>query len=375
VVDRTPCRSRSDEGGPVTSAARSTSSGALSEDELLDVAKVMSAAGVEMATRLKGTLLAGGRSNLTYRLDDGETSWVLRMPPRSGRTPSAHDVAREYRVTKALAESAVPVARPLLLCEDESVIGAPFTIVEHVSGATVRTAADLDELDDHAVGTVSHRLVETLAALHRVDPEAVGLADYGRPDGYAARQLRRWGGQWELVGADHHSVAAKELSRRLTSRTPSQGATSIVHGDFRIDNVILTRTAEDELRRGPQVAAVVDWELSTLGDPIADVAMMCAYREPVFDLIVGEPSAWTSPRILGASSLVQAYTAAGGVPLRDWEFHLALAHFKIAVIAAGIAHRARLGAATGPGFDTAGEAVGTYLDLGLQMLDNVGGVR
>jgi aminoglycoside phosphotransferase (APT) family kinase protein len=356
----------------VTSPAPSGSSHALSDDELRGVADVMLAAGIEMAAGLEAALIAGGRSNLTYRLDDGETSWVLRMPPRSGRTPSAHDVAREYRVTKALADSAVPVARPLLLCEDENVIGVPFTLVEHVSGATVRTAADLDELDDRAVGTVSRRLVETLAALHRVDPEAVGLAGYGRPDGYAARQLLRWTGQWELVGADDNSVAAMELSRRLTSRMPSQGTTSIVHGDYRIDNVILTLAAGGRPERDPEVAAVVDWELSTLGDPVADVAMMCAYRDPVFDLIVGEPSAWTSPRIPGVPSIAQGYTAAGGVALRDWEFHLALAYFKIAVIAAGIAHRARVGAATGPGFDTAGEAVGTYIDLGLQTLDTLG---
>ncbi|MTD53691.1 phosphotransferase [Amycolatopsis sp. RM579] len=340
----------------------------MSDDELLDVAKVMSAAGIEPVAGLEATLLAGGRSNLTYRLDDGETSWVLRMPPRSGRTPSAHDVAREYRVTKALAGSEVPVARPFLLCDNESVLGAPFTVVEYVPGVTVRTAADLDELDGHAVGTVTRRLVETLAALHRVDPESVGLAGYGRPDGYAARQLRRWTGQWELVGAPDHGVAATELSRRLSSHTPAQGGTSIVHGDYRIDNVLLTLVDDD-----PEVAAVVDWELSTLGDPVADVAMMCAYRDPVFDLIVGAPSAWTSARIPGIAELTQAYTAAGGVPLRDWEFHLALAYFKIAVIAAGIAHRAHVGAATGPGFDTAGEAVGTYLDLGLHTFD--GGAR
>ena len=164
---------------------------------------------------------------------------------------------------------------------------------------------------------VCGRLVETLVALHGVNPEAVGLGDYGRPEGYAARQLRRWTGQWELIGAEHHGDAALELRRRLTSRMPSQGSTSIVHGDYRIDNVILTLTTSEGQRCDPVVAAVVDWELSTLGDPVADVAMMCAYRDPVFDLIIGEPSAWTSPRIPGAPSLAQAYVAAGGVPLRD----------------------------------------------------------
>ena len=340
----------------MTSPGPSTRSQPLSDAELRRVAEVMRAAGIEPAAELEATLLAGGRSNLTCRLDDGVTWWVLRMPPRSGRTPSAHDVAREYRVTKALADTAVPVARPLLLCEDADLLGAPFTLVEHVSGSTIRTAAELAELDDRAVDAVSGRLVETLAALHGVNPEAVGLGDYGRPDGYAARQLRRWTGQWELIGADHHGGAALELSRRLTSRMPSQGSTSIVHGDYRIDNVILTLATGE----GQQP------------DPVADVAMMCAYRDPVFDLIIGEPSAWTSPRIPRAASLAEAYAAAGGVPLRDWDFHLALAYFKIAVIAAGIAHRARAGAATGQGFDTAGDAVGTYLDLGLDTLAMAG---
>jgi aminoglycoside phosphotransferase (APT) family kinase protein len=344
----------------------------LSDAELRRVAGIMQTAGIEPAAGLEATLLAGGRSNLTCRLDDGVTRWVLRMPPRSGRTPSAHDVAREFRVTKALADTAVPVARPLLLCDDADVLGAPFTLVEYVLGSTIRTAAELAELDDRAVDAVSGRLVETLAALHRVDPEAVGLGDYGRPDGYAARQLRRWTGQWELIGAGHHGGAALELSRRLTSKMPSQGSASIVHGDYRIDNVILTLASGAEQQPDPVVAAVVDWELSTLGDPVADVAMMCAYRDPVFDLIIGAPSAWTSPRIPGTSSLAQAYAAAGGVPLRHWDFHLALAYFKIAVIAAGIAHRARAGAATGQGFDTAGDAVGTYLDLGLDTLAMAG---
>lgn len=146
-----------------------------------------------------------------------------------------------------------------------------------------------------------------------------------------------------------------------------------MHGDFRIDNAILTLANDDGPRRDPDVAAVVDWELSTLGDPVADVAMMCAYRDPVFDLIIGEPSAWTSPRIPDVPALAHAYLAAGGAPLRHWDFHLALAYFKIAVIAAGIAHRARVGAATGPGFDSAGESVATYLDLGLHALDTLSG--
>jgi aminoglycoside phosphotransferase (APT) family kinase protein len=359
---------------PVTGSRSVIRENELSAGELSEVARLMAAVGAEPRANLTANFLAGGRSNLTYRIDDGVKSWVLRMPPRSGRTPSAHDVAREFRVTSALSGSVVPVARPLILCEDESVIGTPFIVVEHVTGTTVRTASDLEELDDQTVAAVTTRLVETLAALHRIEPEVAGLEGYGRPEGYAARQLKRWTGQWELVGTDAGSTSATELSRRLSARVPQQGGASIVHGDFRIDNVILQLpgAAQDPQ---PQVAAVVDWELSTLGDPVADVAMMCAYRVPIFDLIVGEPSAWTSPRIPPVHGLAEAYSAAGGLPLRDWEFHLALAYFKIAVIAAGIAHRAQAGAASGRGFDTAGDAVCTYLELGLDTLQAMDGHR
>jgi aminoglycoside phosphotransferase (APT) family kinase protein len=335
----------------------------------------MSRAGLEICGQLRVAVLAGGRSNVTLRLDDDATSWVLRMAPRGGRTPSAHDVVREFRVTKALADSAVPVARPVLLCEDESVVGRSFTVADYVPGATVRTTADLDSVDDRALDTIVERLVKTLASLHRVEPDAVGLGDYGRPAGYAARQLKRWTGQWEFVGVQAHDAAATELSRRLGSHLPAQGGASIVHGDYRIDNVILTLGDGSAARPAPDVAAVVDWELSTLGDPVADVAMMCAYRDSALDLILGEPSAWASPRIPGVEALARAYADAGGAELRMWESHLALAYFKIAVIAAGIAHRARVGGATGPGFDTAGDAVGPYLELGLQTLDTIGAGR
>jgi aminoglycoside phosphotransferase (APT) family kinase protein len=143
-----------------------------------------------------------------------------------------------------------------------------------------------------------------------------------------------------------------------------QRNSSILHGDYRIDNTILDLA----IGRPPSIAAVVDWELSTIGDPIADVAMMCAYRHPVFDLIVGVPSAWTSPLLPGVADLATLYESAGGVTLADWDFHLALAYFKIAVIAAGIEHRRQSGAGLGLGFDTAGQSVPTYLDLGLKAL-------
>ncbi|WP_435742037.1 phosphotransferase family protein [Nocardioides sp. SYSU DS0663] len=332
----------------------------LSAADLTAVADRMAAAGVAVAGPLEARLIAGGRSNLTFRLDDGAAAWVLRMPPRLGRTPSAHDVAREYRVTSALAAAGVPVARPVTLCEDEAVIGLPFAVAEFVEGRTVQSRADLEQLDDATVESTTGRLVETLAALHDLDHVAVGLERFGRPDGYAARQLRRWSGQWELVGDPALEPLAGELAGRLGAVTFDQRSTGVVHGDYRIDNTILSFAPD-----GPAVEAVVDWELSTIGDPVADVAMMCVYRHEALDLVLGFATAWTSDRLPSPDELAEAYVSAGGVPLQDWDQHLALGYFKLAVIAAGIDHRYRAGAAHGEGFDTAAQAVQPLLEQGL----------
>lgn len=332
---------------------------ALTHVELSAIAARMEGAGAELAGPLSSRLIVGGRSNLTYRLDDGSSAWVLRMPPRVARTPSAHDVAREFRFTSALATSGVPVAPAVVLCEDKSVIGLPFTVFGFVTGHTVQSREDLGALDDDTVAACTSRLVETLAALHRVDHRAVGLSGFGRAEGYAARQIRRWSSQWEIVGDPTLTTLVDELSGRLRAAPVEQKSVGIVHGDFRIDNTIF------DLVSDPRILAVVDWELSTIGDPVADVAMFCVYRHPALDLVLGSPSAWTSDRLPSPEDLAAAYEAAGGVELVDWDFHLALGYFKLAVIAAGIEHRYRAGATTGRGFDTAGDAVPHLLQSGL----------
>jgi aminoglycoside phosphotransferase (APT) family kinase protein len=316
--------------------------------------------GVSVEGELSATLIAGGRSNLTFRLEDDRTRWVLRMPPRAGRTPSAHDVAREYRVTKALQSTEVPVARPVVLCEDESVVGCPFMITEFVSAPAIQTRDQLDLLDDGLVARIMTGLTTVLATLHHVDYVAVGLERFGRPDGYAERQAARWLQQWDLVAPNEQRKLGLDTGARLLAALPdSQPSTGIVHGDYRIDNTLIDLSSPG----GARVAAVVDWELSTIGDPVADVAMMCAYRDSAFDLIVGGSAAWTSTRLPDTAEMAQAYESAGGVRLISWDFHLALAYFKIGVIAAGIDHRRRAGAAAGAGFDSAGASVGRYLEL------------
>lgn len=335
--------------------------------DLIGIAERMSAEGTTPVAPLTARLIAGGRSNLTFRLDDGQSAWVMRTPPSAGRTPSAHDVAREYRVVKALGASDVPVAPAVTLCEDEGVIGAPFAVCGFVDGRAIQAQDELDALSDDQVDATVEALSETLAALHRVDHVAVGLERFGRPDGYAARQLKRWAGQWEIIGGafpDDVRALADRLTSRLADRLPEQASTGIVHGDFRLDNTLVRLDDGD----GVTVGAVVDWELSTIGDPVADVANMCVQRQEAFDLVIGSPCAWTSDRLPDTDALAAAYEKAGGVPLLDLDQHLALANYKLAVIAAGIDHRYRAGAAHGSGFDTAGQAVPLLLESGLAHL-------
>lgn len=334
----------------------------LSAAELQQIADLMRESGTTVG-RLQAERITSGRSNLTFKLFDdvSPAAWVLRMPPRHGRTPSAHDVGREYRVTSALHSAGFPAPPPTLFSEDESILGAPFAVNEFVSGFSWQRAKDLSSLSAPQLAAVADALVDTLAELHAVDYQQIGLADFGRPDDYAARQLRRWSGQWQVVGASRTECdgPATELISWLESHIPrKQQRTAIVHGDYRLDNTLV------RLDPHPHVAAVVDWELSTIGDPVADVAMMCAYRSPALDLILGEGTAWTSPLLPSAPALAEKYVNASGSDLPDWEFHQALALFKIAVIAAGIDYRQQAGSGAGVA-NRSGEAVLPFLLNGL----------
>ena len=234
---------------------------------------------------------------------------MLRRPPLHGLTPSAHDMAREYTVVAGLADTDVPVARAVTLCNDESVLGAPFQMVEYVAGQVVRSRAELEAMgDQHVIDACVDALIKVLADLHAVDPAAVGLADFGKPSGYLERQVRRWGSQWEHVRLpdDDRDADVARLRAALQDAVPQQSRTSIVHGDYRIDNTILD--ADDP----SQVRAVVDWELSTLGDPLSDAALMCVYRDPSLDLVINAHAAWTSPQLPVADELAHRYSVVSG---------------------------------------------------------------
>lgn len=293
--------------------------------------------GVEVAGPLTIDLISGGKSNLTFGASDGVHKWVVRRPPTGGLTPSAHDMNREWAVTNALQSTAVPVATTVAIDPDGAVFGAPCTVVEYIDGQVIRTRAEVEALTDAEVEANATALIDTLAALHAVDYEAVGLGDFGRPDGFAARQVKLWARQWGIVKT-RELPDIERLIEALSQRLPTSARNGIVHGDFRVDNTIVA--ADDP----GNVLAVVDWEMSTLGDTLTDAALMCVYRRPVFDSVVGFGAAWTSDRYPSADELASRYADAAGVDLGDWPFYLGLANLKLGVISEGIAYRALAGA-------------------------------
>ncbi|GAB06250.1 phosphotransferase [Gordonia amarae] len=316
--------------------------------------------GVDVAGELTVDLISGGKSNLTFGVSDGKSNWVVRRPPTGGLTPSAHDMNREWAVTHALQGTSVPVATTVAVDPEGEVIGAPFTVVEYVDGLVVRSAQDLAALSDDDVARNCEALVSTLASLHAVDYASVGLESFGRPEGFAGRQVKLWARQWGHVKT-RDLPDLDTLVAALSERVPAESRNTIVHGDFRVDNTILAKGDPGTVR------AVVDWEMSTLGDPLTDIALMCVYRTPVFDTVLGFDAAWTSDRYPSADAIASRYAELAGIDLGDWDFYLALANLKLGVIGEGITHRALAGAAS-DGAERAAEATAEFIANGLRQL-------
>ncbi len=312
--------------------------------------------------RLEASLVSGGKSNLTFELSSDAGEAVLRRPPDGPLLPRAHDMGREARVQGALAGTAVPVAA--ILFEDAGdLIGVPFYVMEKVDGYVVRDAPPAGWADSarerHAVGDV---LVDTLADLHAIDPEEVGLAGYGRPSGLGERQVRRWSDQWER-SKSRDIPAVEELARRLRADPPTGPGGAIVHGDYRIDNCLLGK------QMPPAVKAVLDWELSTLGEPLADLGLFMFYwREPTDAKPALAPAPTMQPGFPSRAYLAERYAKRTGADLSDLPSWVALAHFKSAVIAQGIAARVQAGSMAGQDFGDIGSEVERIAADGLALL-------
>lgn len=307
---------------------------------------------------LSAEVIPGGKSNITYRVSDGVGRWVVRRPPLGHVLATAHDMVREHRVISALSATSVPVPATLALCADPTVIGAPFYVMELMPGTPYRQAHELEALGPERARAISTRMVEVLADLHAVSPDEVGLSDFGRPEGFLARQVQRWKKQLD-ASKSRTLPGADELFELLASRVPPDGAPGIVHGDYRLDNLLVD---EDD-----RVTAVLDWEMATIGDPFTDVALMLAYHR-MARLEAGAviASASNAEGFLDEQAILDLYSQVSGRGLEDVGFYLGLAYFKLAGILEGIYFRYLEGQTLGPGFEQLGSLSEPLIQAGIE---------
>ena len=285
-------------------------------------------------------IIAGGHSNLTFLVTDANgRRLVLRRPPLAHGLASAHDMAREHRIISALNRSSVPVPTTVGLCEDDRINGAPFYVMEYVDGHVVRDVEAAERLlSEPARARASESLAETLAAIHEVDLVSVGLNDLGRHEDYLARQLRRWYGQWEQQRTRDLSLI-DDVHAVLIANLPAQQGATIVHGDYRLDNPMVDNDGN--------VCAVLDWEICTLGDPLADIAMLAVYwTGPTDTQSAWESGATTTAGFWDRNQLIERYAQSSGRDLGNFDLYMAFANWKLACILEGVYAR-YLGGALG----------------------------
>jgi aminoglycoside phosphotransferase (APT) family kinase protein len=274
--------------------------------------------------------ISGGRSNMTFGVTDSKGGrWALRRPPLGKRLGSAHDMGREHTVIAALQDTPVPVPPVAGFCKDESVNGAPFYVMDFVDGPILRSAEEAEPFDEEQRRASGEQVVDTLVEIHKVDPDAVGLGELGRKEAYVERQLKRWQGQWEKSKTRELPVV-DEVHERLSARIPEQGPATVVHGDYRLDNMILAPGSTD-------VAAVVDWELCTLGDPLADVGLLLVYwSEPGDEFMPLFAPATIKPGFPSREDVKRRYAETSGRDLGEIDFFVALGYWKLAIILEGV---------------------------------------
>jgi aminoglycoside phosphotransferase (APT) family kinase protein len=303
----------------------------------------------------------GGQSNPTFLLESGDARYVLRKKPSGNLLPSAHMIEREYRVTHALSATGVPVVRQRLLCEDASIVGTSFYVMDFVEGRVFRDPAlpDMAPTERHAIYSA---MCDALARLHAVDYQAIGLETFGKPSGYLTRQIALWTKQYQTTKTDP-IPAMDELIAWLPANQPKDDRTTIAHGDFRLENLMFHPTE-------PRVLGILDWELATLGHPLADLAYNCM----IWHLSPDTPNlgglAGRDLQALGipteAEYLVHYAASAGLARIDDYPFFLAFAFFRFAAIAQGIMFRFLAGNASAPNAREVGMLTAPLAALGLK---------
>jgi aminoglycoside phosphotransferase (APT) family kinase protein len=319
---------------------------------------------------LRATVVTGGRSNLTYIVNGASEPLVLRRPPLGHVQRTAHDMAREFRVISALRGTAVPVPRPVRYVDDpDAGVDAPFYLMERAKGRVLNSRADNAAYSRDQLQTLSRDLIRTLAALHTIDPASVGLQDFGRPDGFLVRQVERWGRQYD--GSRSRDLPELDaLQSELQNNIPETQRSSIVHGDYRLDNALVA-----DVDGVPTISAILDWEMATLGDSLTDLGLFGLYWN-VNDLEGAPPGAFQSsvsqddgyPTF---AELVAEYEDAAAVSIPELPWYLGLAAFKLAVILEGIHFRFQAGQTVGPGFEQIGALVTPLAKAGSRYLERV----
>lgn len=311
-------------------------------------------------------LISGGLSNITYRLRTAGGGLVLRRPPLAGALPSAHDMGREFRVLTALQGSTVPVPRALALCPDPDVLGAPFYVMSEAPGIVLRTAADTAALAVGQRQAIGERLVDALAALHTIDADSVGLGAFGRPQGYLGRQVQRWGEQWQR-SRTRDLADLDLLLERLRSELPTHQGSAIVHGDYRLDNTLIDLSGPS-----PAISAVLDWELSTLGDPLSDLGLALVYWHDLGDddrqLIPVAAGITAHPGFPTAARFAEGYAQRTGADLSRLSYYTAFGCMKLAIILAGVHARHLGGRSVGDGYAGLAGSVPALAARGLREL-------
>jgi aminoglycoside phosphotransferase (APT) family kinase protein len=285
--------------------------------------------------------ITGGHSNLTFEVaDDAGRRCILRRPPTGPLLPTAHDMGREHRIIAAVGPAGIPAPAALGYCPDPAVTGAPFYVMDFVDGVVLRSPEDVETaFPVERRQAIGEDLVDVLARLHAVDPDAVGLGDLSRKDGYIARQLKRWYAQYQATrdtqgGPDVPDIDAVHAA--LVEQIPPQGAAAIVHGDYRLDNTVIGSDGA--------VAAVLDWELCTLGDPLADLGQLMVYWTEPGEMSPLEHAGTTAPGFPTRGALTARYAERSGRDIDALDFYVAFAHWKLACILAGVYARYSAGA-------------------------------